>query len=156
MSLKLAIEVLIEQDRRKVFDLLVDLRHYGAWLPHSTVFAGTAVIAAGPIAVGTTYVETSFWGARHGLVTALEPPARVSYSQPMTLRPGWAGVIDIHIDDVLEEAGAKTRLTRYLRLDFEGPVRFLDVAVGQAFEREIRRTQARLKAYAETLPREAA
>jgi uncharacterized protein YndB with AHSA1/START domain len=155
MSRKLEIEVLIERDRRKVFDLLVDLRNYGAWLPHSTVFAGTVVIADGPIVVGSTYVETSVWGTRHGQVTALEPPARASYRQPMSLRPTWAGVIDVHIDDVLQEVGAGTRLTRHLRLDLKGPIRILGGVVGYAFKKEIRRTHARLKAYAESLPGEA-
>ena len=150
MSSKLAIEVLIRQDRSQVFDLLVDLRHYGAWLPHSSVFAGTTLISDGPIAVGTTYVEASLWGTRRGSITALQPPECVSYHQPMTLRPRWAGTIDVHIDDVLQDSGGATRLTRHLRLDLHGPVRSLEGVIARAFETEIRRTHARLKAYAET------
>lgn len=147
------IETLIDEDRGLIFDILIDLRHYDLWLPPSLVFRGTTSISDGPIRPGTTYLETSLWGARHGTILQAERPSRISYRQPMTLRPDWLGTIDIRIDDRLTPVGAATRLTRTLKLGFQGPVRLLRVAVARAFEVEIERMHARLKAYAEAMPR---
>lgn len=74
MSTILVFEAVIERQRELVFDLLVDLRRYADWLPHSPAFKGTTLISAGPIHTGTTYVETSPWGTRRGTVTALDRP----------------------------------------------------------------------------------
>lgn len=149
------IETLIERERGLVFDTLADLRHYDAWLPHSVVFKGTASISEGPIRPGTTYIETSIWGTRNGTITEMDRPARVSYRQPMTLRPAWLGVIDVRVVDILEEAGSSTRLKRSLSLGFQGPVRFFRNAVARSFVIEIERMQARLKACLETMPQAA-
>ncbi len=82
----------------------------------------------------------------------MERPGRISYRQPMTLRPSGLGVIDVRIDDTLTKLGSATKLQRRLSLGFQGPVRLLRGAVAQAFEIEIKRTHARLKAYAEAMP----
>ncbi len=153
MRTTLIIETLIERERTLVFDILVDLRRYSEWLPRSIVFKGTTSISERPTCVGTTYVESSLWGVRRGTITELHRPDRVSYWQPMTLRPAWIGVIDVRVDDSLSEADSSTRLTRTLRLGFTGPVRLFKSAVARSFRAEIERTHARLKEYTETLPR---
>lgn len=149
MCMTLIVETLIEQERERVFDILIDLRNYGAWLPRSVVFRGTTSISPGPIRVGTTYREASLWGIRRGVIAALDRPDRVSYRQPMTLRPAWIGVIDVQIDDRLADVRSATRLTRQLSLRFQGPVRHFKDAVARAFRTEVERTHASLKMYAE-------
>ncbi|WP_125903140.1 hypothetical protein [Luteibacter rhizovicinus] len=151
MKITMVISTAIEQDCGLVFDLLTDLRQYGLWLRRSGVFRGTTAIAPGPIGVGTTYVESSLWGTRHGIINALERPALVSYRQPMALRPRWLGTVDVRINDTLATVEGVTLLTRSIRLTFFGPVRFIKQAVALAFQREIVRTQSALKEYAESL-----
>lgn len=149
MQEKRIIETWIDRDPDLVFDILVDLRHYREWLPHSTVFQGTTTISPGPIAPGTTYVESSIWGRRNGRIVELDRPFRVSYRQPMTLRPAWLGTIDVRVEDSLTGAHSGTLLRRTLRLDFQGLIRFFAQPVTHAFATEIRRVQRRLKAHAE-------
>lgn len=152
MTATLAVEILIRQKRSVIFDVLQDIRGYGEWLPNSIVFRGTSSISEGPIRVGTTYVETSLWGTRQGIVTELDRPRCLQYHQPMTLRPAWLGVIDVRIQDTLTEEDNFTHLTRALTLGFQGPVRNLKTTVAISFRMEIERMQARLKQYAESLP----
>jgi uncharacterized protein YndB with AHSA1/START domain len=148
----LTVETDIAQRRETVFDILVDLRNYGAWLSPSIVFKGTSSISEGPIRVGTSYIETSVWGTRRGTVTELSRPERVAYWQPMTLNPAALGLIDVRVVDSLVGIGTNTHLTRRLDLKFVGPVNHIAWLVAHAFRTEIERLQARLKAYAETLP----
>ena len=70
-----------------VFDALVDLPGYGRWLTSSSAYAGTTEVSTDPVAAGTTYVEQSPSGTRHGTVTELDRPSRVTFHQPMTMRP---------------------------------------------------------------------
>src|SRR3712207_5423728 len=78
-----------------VFATIVDLRGYGRWLPQSADYKGTVEISDGEVGEGTTYVERSPTGIRHGRITEFERPTRVAFHQPMTLRPKIAGVIEI-------------------------------------------------------------
>ena len=70
-----------------VFDLVADLHDYGRWLPSAGDYEGTSEISPPPVAVGTTYVEHSRQGVRHGIVIALARPDVIAFRQPMTLRP---------------------------------------------------------------------
>ena len=76
-----------------VFDLIADLHEYGRWLPSAGDYEGTSEISPPPVAVGTTYVEHSRTGVRHGVVIALARPDVVAFRQPMTLRPRSLGTI---------------------------------------------------------------
>src|SRR5437867_1130042 len=95
------VEVRCEVDIRgsadTVFATLADLRGYGRWLANSSAYPGTTEISADPIAVGTTYVEASSTGVRRGTVTELDAPTRITFHQPMTMKPRFFGTIDIHV-----------------------------------------------------------
>ncbi|SEO93777.1 Polyketide cyclase / dehydrase and lipid transport [Luteibacter sp. UNC138MFCol5.1] len=132
-----------------IFDVLMDLRHYGNWLPHSAVFKGTRAISEGPIAEGTRYTERSLFGTREGMIVRLRRPLCIAYHQPMSLQPAWLGRLDIEVTDTLTDLDDSTELSRRLRLVPSGPVRFAGHAVGWAFSREIKRVHAHLKAYVE-------
>ena len=88
-------ETTIRASAELVFSLLADLRDYDRWLQRSSAFHGTNEISAGPIAVGTTYVEPGPFGVRHGKVTEFISPIRLSFEQPMTMKPKALGVIGI-------------------------------------------------------------
>lgn len=93
----LKFEADIAASAERVFALLADLRGYDRWLPGSRAFHGTVAISGGPIAVGTTYVEPGPLGTRHGLVTEMDRPTRLTFEQPMTLKPRFTGVIGIKL-----------------------------------------------------------
>ena len=90
-------ETEIRARAERVFALLAELRDYDRWLPNSSAFRGTGSISAGPIGVGTTYVEPGPLGVRHGRVTEFVPPTRLAFEQPMTLRPNAMGVLGIRL-----------------------------------------------------------
>src|SRR5580698_9760432 len=120
---KLNFEIDVRAPMEQVFTLITDLRAYDTWLPGSTAFHGTTTISDGPIRVGTTYVEPGPFAVRHGRVIELVPPTRVSFEQPMTLRPGFFGVVGIRLACDLAQAADSVRVRRSLDLTFQGPVK---------------------------------
>src|SRR5438105_12690567 len=94
-------EAEIEAPVEKIFAAIVDLRGYGRWLETSNVFEGIADISSDPIALGTTWSESGPNGVRHGTVTELDAPSRVTFHQPMTMSPRLLGTIDITVSITL-------------------------------------------------------
>lgn len=132
-----------------VFDALVDLRGYGRWLGSSSAYAGTTEISSDPITTGTTYVEPSPTGVRRGTVTELDRPTRVTFHQPMTMRPRLLGVIDIHVTYTLTPGDGAVHLKRVVTLGFGWPLRLLKPVVLPKFREESERTMQALKAFVE-------
>jgi uncharacterized protein YndB with AHSA1/START domain len=130
-----------------VFDALVDLPGYGRWLTSSSAYAGTTEVSSDPVAAGTTYVETSPSGTRHGTVTELDRPSRVTFHQPMTMRPRLLGVIDIHVSYTLTPTADGTHVTRVVRLTLPWQLRLLQPLVLRQFDAESRRTMDALAAF---------
>lgn len=131
-----------------VFDALVDLPGYGRWLTSSSAYAGTTEVSTDPVAAGTTYVEQSPSGTRDGTVTELDRPSRVTFHQPMTMRPRLLGVIDIHVTYTLAPTTAGVHVTRLVRLTIPWPLRLAQPLVLRQFDHESRRTMDALAAYA--------
>lgn len=146
-TISLVIEIAAPAER--VFDVVVDLRGYGRWLDRSGEYGGTTDISTGPVAVGTTYVEPSGSGTRHGTVTELAAPTRVAFHQPMTMRPRLFGVIDIHAAYTLTATETGTRLERTVTVDLPWQLRPMALFVLARFRRESRRTILALKAFVE-------
>jgi uncharacterized protein YndB with AHSA1/START domain len=140
----------IRATAERVFSLLAELRDYDRWLPGSSAFRGTHRISEGPVGVGTTYVEPGPFGVRHGKVTEFEPPRRLAFEQPMTMRPRVFGVIGIRLWMTLTPDGDAVDVRRELQLDPSGPVKFLMPVVLGAFRSENVRLMKTLKAYAES------
>ena len=142
-------ETEIRAGAERVFALLAGLRDYDRWLPSSSAFRGTSSISAGPIGVGTTYVEPGPLGIRHGRVTEFVPPKRLAFEQPMTLRPNAMGLIDIRLLMNLTPGADGVRVRRELQLDPQGPVKLIMPLVLRAFRAENERMMRVLKDYAE-------
>jgi uncharacterized protein YndB with AHSA1/START domain len=132
-----------------VFDAITDLRGYGRWLGESGEYGGTAEISDDPVRAGTTYTEPSSSGTRHGTVTELERPARVTFHQPMTLRPGFLGVLDIVVTYTLTPGAEGVHLRRVVTLGLAQPMTLLRALVIPRFRRESDRTMRALKAFVE-------
>lgn len=133
-----------------VFDTIVDLPGYGRWLGSSSAYAGTTEISTTPVTTGTTYVEQSPSGTRHGTVTELDRPAKVTFHQPMTMRPGLLGVLDIHVTYTLTPTPPGIHLTRTVTVAIRGPLRFLRPVLTRQFRAESQRTMDALKAFVES------
>jgi uncharacterized protein YndB with AHSA1/START domain len=132
-----------------VFDLICDLHGYDRWLPSVGDYEGTSEISPPPVAVGTTYVEHSRQGVRHGIVIALARPDVVAFRQPMTLRPRLAGTIDSTVTMSVSATAVGARVTRTVELGIPKRLAFLRSVVVGRYARESERMLAALKAAAE-------
>jgi hypothetical protein len=104
----------------------------------------------GPIGVGTTYVEPGPFGVRHGqVVTEFVPPARLSFEQPMSLKPKAFGVIGIQLFHTLTQGAGSVQVQRELQLKPRGIVRWMMPLIVPAFRAENERMMRALKVYAE-------
>jgi uncharacterized protein YndB with AHSA1/START domain len=133
----------------RVFDAIVDLRGYGRWLDSSADYGGTVEISTDPVAAGTTYVERSGVGVRHGTVTELVRPTRVAFDQPMTMRPKAFGVIDIRATYTLTPMTDSVRVERVVVVEFPWQLKLAAPLVVPRFRKESERTIQALKAFLE-------
>jgi uncharacterized protein YndB with AHSA1/START domain len=134
-----------------VFDLIADLHDYGRWLPSVGDYEGTSEISPPPVAVGTTYVEHSRTGVRHGVVIALARPDVVAFRQPMTLRPRSLGTIASTVTMSVSANAVGARVTRTIDLGIPRRLKFVRSTIVGRYARESERMLRRLKAYAEAL-----
>ena len=134
-----------------VFDLIADLHEYGRWLPSAGDYEGTSEISPPPVAVGTTYVEHSRTGVRHGVVIALARPDVIAFRQPMTLRPRSLGTIASTVTMSVSANAVGARVTRTIELGIPRRLKLVRSTIVGRYARESERMLRRLKAYAEAL-----
>jgi uncharacterized protein YndB with AHSA1/START domain len=146
---ELPFETEIHSSADRVFEAITDLRGYNRWLTSSSAYAGTTEISADPITAGTTYVEPSSSGVRHGTITELDPPTRVTFHQPMTMKPSLLGIIDIHVTYTLTPTPAGVHVARLVTLTLPWPLKLLQPLVLRPFRQESQRTMHALKTFAE-------
>jgi hypothetical protein len=136
-----------------VFELLSDLPHYGRWLPTSGAFAKTTDVDPYPVEVGSRYHDGNpdepgkdWWGS----VTGLQRPGSIDFHHVIAVRQLMA-TVDVHIHYSFEGEGDRTRVSRWLMLDFTMPiaVRPLRTLIIRSFDKENVRTLAALASYAE-------
>ena len=132
-----------------VFDLVCNLHGYGRWLPSAGDYEGTSEISPPPMAVGTTYVERSRRGVRHGVVIALARPDVDAFRQPMTLRPSLAGTIDSTVSMSVSANSIGARVTRTVELGIPRRLALVRSIVVGRYARESERMLRALKAFAE-------
>ena len=141
---------LIEGSAETVFALITDLAHYDCWLPGSKAFGTITQITPLPVGLGTTYIDAGPAGTRHGEVTEYDPPARISFHQPMKVKQGvLTGTIDIHLRHCLEPVGQMTRVNRDLTLHIHGLLKVAQLFVIASFRQENERMLLALKRYVE-------
>lgn len=146
--------ITIQAPRNKVFNTITDLASYSRWLPQSSAFKGTTEISDWPVKLGTTYIETGPAGVRKGEVVEFDPPAKVTFHQPMTLKPAILGlVIDVRVEMTLtEDIEGVTVLRRDIMLGYPWLLWPFKAAVANEFRRESWRTMELLKRYVESPP----
>lgn len=139
-------EATVHDTPQEVFDRLADVRSYGDWLPRKGAYKGTQEVSAGPIAVGTTYVETDPMGTRHGRIAVLEAPTLLVFSQPMTMRPSLLGEIGIEVRYDLTPHDDHVHVRRTVDFAPGGPVKVAWPLVKRGFLAENRRIMRELEA----------
>ena len=142
-------EIDIHAPAETVFAAIVDLRGYPRWLPESKAFPGTTEISSEPMVVGTTYVESGPSGVRRGTITELEPPTRVGFHQPMTMKPRLLGVIDIRVAYTLTPTADGVHVLRVVTIKLPAAAKVLQPIIMREFRTEIDRTMKALKVFAE-------
>src|SRR2546423_1270542 len=143
-------EAEIDAPAEKIFAAIVDLRGYERWLAKSEVFEGITDISLGPVALGTTWSERGPNGVRHGTVTDFEPPTRVTFHAPMTMKPRLLGVIDITVNLTLTPTPASVRVSRVVTIRIPWALKLIQPLVVRQFRVESGRTLLALKRFAET------
>ena len=132
-----------------VFDLICDLHGYGRWLPSAGDYEGTSEISPAPVAVGTTYVEHSRRGVRHGVVIALAWPDVVAFRQPMTLVPRLLGTIESTVTMSVAATATGARVTRTVELGVPRRLSLVRSLVVGRYARESERMLRALTSFAE-------
>jgi uncharacterized protein YndB with AHSA1/START domain len=134
-----------------VFTTLTDLPSYPTWLPHSSSFKGTTQVSETPVKLGTTYLEPGPAGLRKGEIIEFDEPVKVTFHQPMSLKPYWMGlVIDIRVEMRLREEGeGETRLERDVFLIYPWVLWPFKALLDREFRGESWRTMECLKRFLE-------
>jgi Polyketide cyclase / dehydrase and lipid transport len=151
MVVEIPIEAEIRGRAEGIFDVITDLHGQDRWLARSAAFKGTFDVSDNPVRLGSTYREPTPQGVRSGKVTEFDRPAKITFHQPMSLRP--FGRIDIVQRYTLDPLGETTRVRRAAMLGIPPYLRPLARIVVRITTRESGRTLAALKTYCEALPR---
>lgn len=139
----------IAESPELVFDLICDLHGYGRWLPSAGDYEGTSEISPPPVAVGTTYVEHSRRGVRHGVVIALARPDVIAFRQPMTLRPRPLGTIECTVTMSVAATARGARVTRTVELGIPRRLALVRSLIVDRYARESERMLRALTSFAE-------
>jgi len=137
----------------KIFDVIVDLKSYDEWLPTSTSFPGITSISSSPTKLGTTYIEATPYGIRHGQVVEFSPARKVVFYQPMQLNDAPDGVlVDIEVEVILsEKSKGFTEVQRNVHLGFPEPLLELKPIFEKGSSEEGARVMELLKKRVESL-----
>jgi hypothetical protein len=142
--------------RQTLFGLVADMPSYGRWLSRSDQFAETTDVDPYPVQLGTRYHDgkpqepgKDWWGT----VTGFQPPGSLDFHQTIQVRQLRA-TVDVHIHYTFEPDHGGTQVARWHIMDIRMPLLFrpLRRAIIAAFDKEIVRMMAAIKAYAEAHP----
>ena len=142
-------EAEIDAPVERIFAAIVDLRGYDRWLATSRVFEGITEISSDPIALGTTWSERGPNGVRHGTVTDLKAPTRVTFHAPMTMNPRLLGVTDITVSLTLTRTPTSVHVSRVVTIGIPWALKLVQPLVVRQFRVESGRTLLALKRFAE-------
>lgn len=134
-----------------IFDLITDFRGQDRWLARSSAFRGTTGVSTDLVTLGTTYREPGPFGVRNGTVTEFEPPAAITFHQPMTMRLH-GGTVDVTLRYTLIPRAGLTHVRRVVTITVPRSLKLVQPILVRAFRTESLRTLLALKAYADSLP----
>lgn len=150
--IRVEIDETIGRPIETVFDRLVDIPGYLAWMPDDGLFVASTKDSAGPVGAGTRYSDKTRLGTVYGEVSAFARPNKVVFHYTarlfgMTVMEGWPGY-------VLERDGeAGTRIHHIAEGHLYGLFKLARPLVQRLARRERRRTVDALKKSLETAGR---
>ena len=100
--------------------------------------------------LGTTYREPGPFGVRNGTVTEFEPPTKITFHQPMTLKLR-SGTIDVAVRYTLTPKPGSTYVKRVCTIGVPAHLRLFQPLVAREFRLESARPLLALKAHADKL-----
>ena len=150
MIVEIPLQAEVKCAAERIFEVIADLNGQDRWLERSTVFRGTVDVSENPVQLGSTYREPSPQGVRHGEVTEFEPPVRITFHHPLSLRP--FGHIDFVQRYTLEPLGETTLVRRVAVVCIPAYLRPVARIILSTTTRESGRTLTALKVYCESLP----
>jgi uncharacterized protein YndB with AHSA1/START domain len=150
MIVEIPLQAEMQCPAERIFEVIADLNGQDRWLDRSTVFRGTVDVSDDPVRLGSTYREPSPQGVRHGEVTEFEPPVRITFHHPLSLRP--FGRIDFVQRYTLEPLGETTLVRRVAVVGIPAYLRLAARVIVRTTTRESGRTLTALKTYCESLP----
>lgn len=142
--IRVEIDETISRPIEKVFDRLVDISGYSAWMPEEGLFVSSTQDSEGPVGAGTRYSDKTRLGTVQGEVSVFVRPKKVVFHYTahrfgMTLMEGWPGY-------VLEPDGdVGTRIHHHAEGRLYGVFKLLQPLVQMMAHRERRRTVDALK-----------
>ena len=142
-------EIEIHGPAEPIFSAIVDFSGYDRWLTPSSAYRGLTDVSSDPIRLGTTWSEPAPTGVRHGTVSEFDPPDRVTFHQPMSLRPKLLGVIDITVAMDLTQSASSTRVRRRVTLELPWSLKPIRPYVVRQFRAEGARTLRALRDFIE-------
>ena len=151
MIVEIPLQAEVKSSAERIFEVIADLNGQDRWLAQSTVFRGTVDVSDNPVRLGSTYREPSPQGIRHGEVIEFEPPVRITFHHPLSLRP--FGRIDFVQRYTLEPLDEMTLVRRVAVVGIPAYLRPVARIILSTTTRESGRTLTALKAYCETIHR---
>lgn len=142
---KLRFQTTIQRQPDAIYQTLLDLPGYKAWLPSSNIYAETALTSDAPVRSGTTYVDRGRSSIMQGEVVELVPARRIVLRQTTAVQR--YGGLEITIRYTLQPVEQGTRVTRELVLRPHGLFLLLQPAVLRLIRSENKRILAALKSY---------
>jgi uncharacterized protein YndB with AHSA1/START domain len=131
---------------QRIFDTLIDLHHYGAWLDESGLYGAVQHISDNAVRQGTTYADRGQSTTMQGQVTQVEPPGHLQFTQTAATP---LGGLYIEINYRLEVRDGLTQVTRRQVVSGTGALRWLAPLLMGPIKRENARILDCLKAYLE-------
>jgi uncharacterized protein YndB with AHSA1/START domain len=119
-------------------------------LRKSSSYRGTKDPSSNPVTLGTTYREPGPFGMRNGTVTEFEPPTKIAFHQPMTMKLH-TGTVDVLTRYTLTPQAGSTHVKRVVTLGFPWSLKLIQPLFVAAVRVENRRTLLALKAHADKL-----
>jgi len=142
---KLRFQTIIQRQPDAIYQTLLDISGYKAWLPPSNIYAETTLTSELPVRLGTTYVDHGRSSVMQGEVVELEPSRRIVFRQSTAAQR--RGGLEITMCYTLHPVEQGTRVTREIILRAHGLLFLLQPVLLRLIRSENERILAALKSY---------
>src|SRR3954466_3068783 len=122
-TLRYGTRTTIDRPISEVFGRLADLNGYRTWMRRTGLFRRSGQTAAGPLGLGTAYIDATWMGTFRGEVTDYEPPARIGSRE--TLRWFGSDLMEARPEYILQADRDKTIVHHVAEGDLFGMMRLM-------------------------------